>query len=57
VNAQVSVCPVVGQQQVREKEWGINTSPQKLAVIVQNRDPRYFRLRVGTTEGCRAIKQ
>jgi hypothetical protein len=34
VNAQVSVCLIVGQQQEREKEWGIYTSPKKLAVTV-----------------------
>jgi hypothetical protein len=33
VNAQVGVCPVVGQQQMREKEWGINTRPQNLALL------------------------
>jgi hypothetical protein len=57
VNAQVGVCPVVGQQQMREKEWGINTRPQNLAITMQNRDPRYFWPQVSTTEGCQEIKQ
>jgi hypothetical protein len=35
VNAQMSVCLVVGQQQMREIKWGIYTSPQNLAVTVQ----------------------
>jgi hypothetical protein len=33
----VSICPVVGQQQMMDKEWGINTSPKKLVVTMHSR--------------------
>jgi hypothetical protein len=46
VNAQVSVCLMVGQQQMREMKWGINTSPQKtrrccaFTAFLSTSDPR-----------------
>jgi hypothetical protein len=37
VNAQMSVCPVVGQQWVRREMGGLYTNPEKLAVTVLKR--------------------
>jgi hypothetical protein len=37
VNAQVRVCPMVGQQWVRREKRGIYTKPWKLAITVQKR--------------------
>jgi hypothetical protein len=60
----VSVCPVVGQQQMREMKWGISTHPQKLATTVHLQCLSilptlgwYYRPRVGTTDKCQETRQ